>query len=94
MFRPYHVLHDNLATGKTLQNKSPFTILMLILQRYWTNDAYYRTGGPIFYFIGAEGPMDGCSDNYSWQYLWWGAAVGAKFVCIEHRYYGSSYPTK
>ncbi|KAG7159003.1 serine protease-like 1, partial [Homarus americanus] len=62
-------------------------------QKYYTNDSFYKPGGPVFLMICGEGPAD----------PWW--VVGAYWVnyardhnaymlFLEHRFYGQSYPTE
>lgn len=57
------------------------------------NDAYYKSGGPLFLFIGGEGSLD-----YIGGYLQDGLMAniaqkaGAIMYMLEHRFYGQSIP--
>uniref|UniRef100_A0A0B7A1H0 Serine protease K12H4.7 n=1 Tax=Arion vulgaris TaxID=1028688 RepID=A0A0B7A1H0_9EUPU len=61
-------------------------------QRYFTNDTFYVSGGPLFVQIGGEGTADpiwlveGAWIDYARTY-------NAYCVLLEHRFYGKSYPT-
>ncbi|XP_015259108.1 PREDICTED: putative serine protease K12H4.7 [Cyprinodon variegatus] len=61
-------------------------------QRYFTNDAFYQPGGPVFLMIGGEGPA-----NPAWMkegtWLTYAKEVGALCFLLEHRFYGKSHPT-
>jgi len=50
-------------------------------------------GGPVFFMLGAELPMDGCAEGDNAQWILYAKQFGAKIVCMEHRYYGNSFPT-
>lgn len=61
-------------------------------QRYYTNDAYYRPGGPVFLMIGGEGPIGvGWMLYGNWIEL--AQEHGALCFQLEHRFYGKSHPT-
>ncbi|CAG5133617.1 unnamed protein product [Candidula unifasciata] len=61
-------------------------------QRYFTNDTFYKPGGPLFVQIGGEGTADpiwmleGAWIDYAQRY-------NAYCVQLEHRFYGKSHPT-
>lgn len=61
-------------------------------QRYFVNDTYYKTGGPIFIQIGGEGTAD---PIWMVEGAWvtYARIYGAYTAMLEHRYYGSSHPT-
>ncbi|CAG2182098.1 unnamed protein product, partial [Oppiella nova] len=61
-------------------------------QVYFTNDAHYKAGGPVFFLFGGEGAassvrlssMTNIGDNAK--------TYGALLVELEHRFYGKSQP--
>ncbi len=66
---------------------------MLIFQRYFLNDTFYKPGGPVFIMIGGEGTADPI-----WMVMgtWIEYAKKYNALCfqLEHRYYGKSHPTE
>ncbi|KAM4771931.1 putative serine protease K12H4.7 [Rhinophrynus dorsalis] len=62
-------------------------------QRYFMNDSFVKTGGPVFLMIGGEGPA-----NPAWMtsgtWLTYAEKLGALCLMLEHRFYGKSHPTK
>ncbi len=60
-------------------------------QRYLVNDEHWKPGGPIFFYVGNESPVDLYADNTG---LMWENAeeFNALVVFAEHRYYGKSQP--
>jgi len=61
-------------------------------QRYFKNDQYYRTGGPLFVFIGGEAPADIGWMTYG-DWIKNARTYSAMALQLEHRYYGISHPT-
>eukprot|EP01104_Vermistella_antarctica_P016867 TRINITY_DN5854_c0_g1_i1.p1 TRINITY_DN5854_c0_g1~~TRINITY_DN5854_c0_g1_i1.p1 ORF type:complete len:509 (-),score=118.05 TRINITY_DN5854_c0_g1_i1:85-1611(-) len=61
-------------------------------QRYTVNTTFYREGGPIFFFLSGEAPME-FFEFQEVQILVWAQKFGAVYVVLEHRYYGKSIPT-
>ncbi|XP_056140106.1 thymus-specific serine protease [Lampris incognitus] len=61
-------------------------------QRYFVNDKFYRSGGPVFLMIGGEGPA-----VLAWMvegtWLTYAQKLGALCLMLEHRFYGQSHPT-
>ncbi|XP_071838310.1 putative serine protease K12H4.7 isoform X2 [Apostichopus japonicus] len=61
-------------------------------QRYFVNDTFYKSGGPVFLMIGGEGPA-----NPIWMvtgtWIDLASKMGALCLMVEHRYYGQSHPT-
>ncbi|XP_054156711.1 putative serine protease K12H4.7 [Oppia nitens] len=61
-------------------------------QRYFLNDKYYKTGGPVFLLVDGENEgqdyfiTKGAVSEYAKQF-------NALLVDLEHRYYGHSVPT-
>ncbi|KAK3095371.1 hypothetical protein FSP39_013868 [Pinctada imbricata] len=62
-------------------------------QRYFTNNTFHQTNGPIFLMIGGEGTAD---PIWMVEGAWITYAQKFNAVCfmLEHRYYGKSHPTK
>ena len=62
-------------------------------QRYFTNNTFYKTGGPVFLMIGGEGEA---SAKWMVEGQWIEDAQVFHALCfqLEHRYYGKSHPTK
>ncbi|XP_054156708.1 putative serine protease K12H4.7 [Oppia nitens] len=61
-------------------------------QRYFINNKYYKTGGPVFLYLDGESEAmdfiitDGAVAKYAEQF-------NALAIDLEHRYYGKSVPT-
>uniref|UniRef100_A0A0N4ZI07 GOLD domain-containing protein n=1 Tax=Parastrongyloides trichosuri TaxID=131310 RepID=A0A0N4ZI07_PARTI len=57
--------------------------------KYLINTTYYKPGGPIFFYTGNEGFIEGFADNTG---IMWDIAptFNAAVVFAEHRYYGQS----
>ncbi|KAJ8877898.1 hypothetical protein PR048_022357 [Dryococelus australis] len=68
-------------------------LFVVLSQRYFRNDEYYRDGGPLFIFVGGEEPM-----KTSWledsHMMSLAKTYGAAAFFLEHRFYGSSRPTE
>ena len=62
-------------------------------QRYFVNDEFYKTGGPVFLMIGGEGEI---SEKWMKKGAWMKYAKQFNAICfqVEHRYYGKSHPTE
>ncbi|KNC52380.1 uncharacterized protein AMSG_12158 [Thecamonas trahens ATCC 50062] len=60
-------------------------------QRYTVNATHYRKGGPIFFFLSGEAPME-AFEFQEVQAQLWAAQRGGMFVVLEHRFYGQSMP--
>ncbi|KAJ8256270.1 hypothetical protein COCON_G00184220 [Conger conger] len=62
-------------------------------QRYFVNDTFFRSDGPVFLMIGGEGPA-----NPAWMqfgsWLTYAQKLGALCLMLEHRFYGKSHPTE
>mmetsp|Transcript_107103 Transcript_107103/g.341810 ORF Transcript_107103/g.341810 Transcript_107103/m.341810 type:complete len:543 (-) Transcript_107103:291-1919(-) len=52
---------------------------------------FKRCGGPIFFYSGNEGPIEGFYENTGLPFDW-AEEFGADVVFVEHRYYGASQP--
>lgn len=59
--------------------------------KYLIAEQYYKTGGPIFFYTGNEGPIELFAENTGFM---WDIApqFNALIVFAEHRYYGDSLP--
>jgi len=55
-------------------------------QAYFTNDEHYA-GGPVFLYIGGEGPLSSSSVTHNFIVDWL-PTVGGLLFALEHRYYG------
>lgn len=64
-----------------------------VFQRYFVNDSFYKSGGPIFLMIGGEGAAQ---PTWMIQGAWIHYAQEMNALCfqLEHRFYGESKPTK
>eukprot|EP00767_Chilomastix_cuspidata_P000639 gnl/Chilomastix_cuspidata/117.p1 GENE.gnl/Chilomastix_cuspidata/117~~gnl/Chilomastix_cuspidata/117.p1 ORF type:complete len:503 (+),score=185.92 gnl/Chilomastix_cuspidata/117:763-2271(+) len=63
-------------------------------QRYYVNDTNYLPGGPIFLMIGGEGEETESSVNGHYYYNEFAKELNGMCVCLEHRFYGQSFPTE
>ena len=70
--------------GKTYGGNQTF------LQQFEIIDKFYKPGGPILFFQGAENPSFGCNDFTSLPI--YAEQLGALVLGIEHRYFGISIP--
>lgn len=59
-------------------------------QQYQLNTTYFRPGGPIFFYQGAEGAQIACVENYVLHD--WAEETGAILAGLEHRFFGLSLP--
>ncbi|XP_023699734.1 thymus-specific serine protease [Paramormyrops kingsleyae] len=62
-------------------------------QRFFVNDTFYRSGGPVFLMIGGEGPANPAWMQYG-TWLTYAKKLGALCFMLEHRFYGKSRPTE
>ncbi|XP_037068422.1 LOW QUALITY PROTEIN: putative serine protease K12H4.7 [Pollicipes pollicipes] len=62
-------------------------------QRYYTNDSFYKPGGPVFLMIGGEGPASPVW-MVTGQWIEYAKQYNALCFQLEHRFYGKSYPTE
>ncbi|XP_063771987.1 putative serine protease K12H4.7 [Pseudophryne corroboree] len=62
-------------------------------QRYFINDTFTQSSGPVFLMIGGEGAA-----NPGWMtagtWITYAEKMGALCLLLEHRFYGKSHPTK
>ena len=63
----------------------------IFLDQYIINDTWYKPGGPILFYQGAEAPVFLCPE-YLTPLVDMAEEMGALLVSLEHRYYGISYP--
>lgn len=62
-------------------------------QRYFMNDSFTQSGGPVFLMIGGEGAANpGWMTQGTW--ITYAEKMGALCLLLEHRFYGKSHPTK
>eukprot|EP00927_Polykrikos_kofoidii_P073438 TRINITY_DN69480_c0_g1_i1.p1 TRINITY_DN69480_c0_g1~~TRINITY_DN69480_c0_g1_i1.p1 ORF type:complete len:543 (+),score=80.74 TRINITY_DN69480_c0_g1_i1:48-1631(+) len=59
--------------------------------RFLTYSSWWSPGGPIFLYLGNEGPIDEFYNNTG-AIFEHSEALGARVVFVEHRYYGKSHP--
>ncbi|KRY29399.1 Lysosomal Pro-X carboxypeptidase [Trichinella spiralis] len=70
----------------SFENSDTFRLRYLINTENWNSD-----GGPIFFYCGNEGSVEGFAENTG--FMWENAKdFGAMVVFAEHRYYGKSLP--
>ena len=58
-------------------------------QKYYYDTTYWKQGGPLFHYIGGEGPLGSTPGGYVSVLA---QQHGALVVALEHRYYGESLP--
>ncbi|CAN8010442.1 unnamed protein product, partial [Ixodes pacificus] len=69
-------------------NNDTFQIRYLLANQYWDHD-----GGPIFFYTGNEGDIEGFANNSYSGLMWdWAPEFKALLIFAEHRYYGKSMP--
>ena len=56
-------------------------------QAYYTNQEHFKAGGPVFLYIGGEGPLSSKSVTRNFIVDWL-PKVGGLLYSLEHRYYG------
>jgi len=61
-------------------------------QKYFVNDTFWTTGGPIFYLLGGEGPIAPSDVLGHFVLNNYAQTFGALIVSVEHRFYGESQP--
>ncbi|PIO64783.1 serine carboxypeptidase S28 [Teladorsagia circumcincta] len=67
-------------------------VMYYVLQKYFKNDQWAKSGGPIFLKIGGESPArSSWVLNGNLTYLKWAEKFGATVYHLEHRYYGDSH---
>jgi len=62
-------------------------------QLYYSNDKFYKKGGPIFLFISGESSADEGWIGPGLPLTDWAKTYGAMLYEVEHRFYGESQPT-
>jgi hypothetical protein len=60
-------------------------------QRYTVDTTSHVEGGPVFFFLSGEAPME-FFEFQTVQIRAWAAEFKAAYVVLEHRYYGDSWP--
>lgn len=76
---------DHFSWGPTPTRQQTFQ------QRYFVHDAYWKKGGPIFFYCGNEANVELYVNATG--LMWENAkSFGAAMVFAEHRYYGESQP--
>lgn len=62
-------------------------------QRYFVNDTFFESSGPVLLMIGGEGTA-----NPTWmvmgQWIKWAQEFNGLCLLLEHRFYGKSHPTE
>lgn len=66
---------------------------MEFFQKYWVNKSKYAENGPVFLMINGEAPASPIWMS-SGAWLEYGKELNPMYILLEHRYYGSSRPTK
>ena len=61
-------------------------------QRYFVDFSYWKEGGPVFLYVGGEGPLAAPTDRLFMVEL--AEKYGALVLALEHRFYGESQPTE
>ncbi|KAJ4455439.1 putative Thymus-specific serine protease [Paratrimastix pyriformis] len=64
-------------------------------QKYYVNDSFWGgPGSPIFLMLGGEGPVNPNCVGGRFVFADWAQKFKAMAICVEHRFYGKSIPTK
>eukprot|EP00033_Pygsuia_biforma_P000264 GCRY01000327.1.p1 GENE.GCRY01000327.1~~GCRY01000327.1.p1 ORF type:complete len:490 (-),score=102.84 GCRY01000327.1:68-1480(-) len=93
LFSKYKSVEDNvpeLYFTQTLDHFNPQDD-RVYKQRYFANAEFWKGNGPIFIFVGGEGPIAGSAVTH-FQMSKWAKQYGALQFAVEHRYYGKSTP--
>eukprot|EP00929_Paragymnodinium_shiwhaense_P064399 TRINITY_DN32245_c0_g1_i2.p1 TRINITY_DN32245_c0_g1~~TRINITY_DN32245_c0_g1_i2.p1 ORF type:complete len:497 (-),score=117.79 TRINITY_DN32245_c0_g1_i2:218-1708(-) len=61
-------------------------------QRYYANFDFYKPGGPVFLYIGGEGPLTATSVTGRTVNFEFAKRMNGATVALEHRFYGASQP--
>lgn len=61
-------------------------------QRYFVNFTHLKKGGPIFIYIGGEGPLSNSSVSGRTANAYFAEQVQGGTIALEHRFYGKSQP--
>ncbi|KAG9406486.1 Thymus-specific serine protease [Aphanomyces cochlioides] len=81
-------------TRAVVDHYAPVSAVQYWNQRYFVNDEFWAGEGfPVFLYIGGEGPLTASTltkKNYIHELA---QQHRAHLVAVEHRYYGTSYPT-
>lgn len=62
-------------------------------QRYYVNASVWNGTGPVMFLFGHEREMTADLVGGTWVINWLAEQFGALIVCLEHRFYGASWPT-
>ena len=62
-------------------------------QRYFVNHTLWNGTGPVMFLFGHEREMTADLVSGTWVINWLAEQFGALIVCLEHRFYGASWPT-
>ena len=81
----------NQTLNQDVSNPSPSARNGTFQQQYQLNASYFRPGGPILLYQGAESPQISCVENIV---IWdWAKEMGAIVAGLEYRYFGLSVLT-
>eukprot|EP00405_Crypthecodinium_cohnii_P023713 CAMPEP_0206487942 /NCGR_PEP_ID=MMETSP0324_2-20121206/42027_1 /ASSEMBLY_ACC=CAM_ASM_000836 /TAXON_ID=2866 /ORGANISM="Crypthecodinium cohnii, Strain Seligo" /LENGTH=546 /DNA_ID=CAMNT_0053966691 /DNA_START=110 /DNA_END=1750 /DNA_ORIENTATION=+ len=61
-------------------------------QRYFVNFQFYKPGGPVYLYIGGEGPLSSFSVGKGLEDGLFANETNGGVVALEHRFYGKSQP--
>ena len=62
-------------------------------QKYYVNDSLWNGTGPVLFLFGHERDMSADLVAGTWVINWLAEHFGGLIVCLEHRFYGESWPT-
>lgn len=68
-----------------------FELQDTFMERYFLSDVYWKGSGPLFFYTGNEGAIEGFYDNTGFLFEL-AQHFSALIVFAEHRYYGKSLP--
>ena len=60
--------------------------------RYWVNATLYKSGAPLFFSLGGEGPESPAAVSGRSGLAWYAGQFDGLMVAAEHRFYGESVP--
>jgi pimeloyl-ACP methyl ester carboxylesterase len=61
-------------------------------QRFFVNETFWQTGGPVFLLLGGEGPIHTTDVTGHFAFSQQAQQFNAMSISVEHRFYGSSIP--
>ena len=85
-FEPPPQYYDQQTVDHFSEQSGTFT------QKFYENGEFYMPGGPVFLYIGGEGPMSSSAVTGRTVNHYLAQVFGGTTVALEHRFYGESQP--